>query len=158
MLTWFLVKCPGSYNHLHGKTISFIYTRHLDIIVAFSYEILFVSSCFWVVFVHASSFVEMLSLCFIFPNGLWFKMQTGQQVAITVACSCEMMLVPVCSVLIFFFFSFLAFVMFVLMFNNYVHGDYPYMPHSKRANISETGLQSVSGTDDLERLLCQTWK
>jgi len=38
--------------------------------------------------------------------------------------------------------------MFVLMFNNYVHGDYPYMPHSKWANISETGPQSVSGTGD----------
>lgn len=88
----------------------------------------------------------MLRLCFfLFPNGLWFMMQTGQQVAITVACSCEMMLVPVRSILYFFFF----FVMFVLMFNNYVHGDYPYMPHSKWANISETGLQSVSGTGDL---------
>lgn len=38
--------------------------------------------------------------------------------------------------------------MFVLMFNNYVHGDYPYMPHSKWENISETGPQSVSGTGD----------
>ena len=34
------------------------------------------------------------------PNGLWFKMQAGQQVAITVACSCKM-LVPVRSVLCF---------------------------------------------------------
>lgn len=42
------------------------------------------------------------------------------------------------------------------MFNNYIHGDYPYMPHSKGVNISETGLQSVSSTGDLERLLCQT--
>lgn len=73
-------------------------------------------------------------------------MQTGQQVAITVACSCEMMLVPVRTVLFFL----------CLVFNNYVHGDYPYMPHSKWANISETGLQSVSGTVDLEGLLCQT--
>lgn len=54
------------------------------------------------VFVHAPSFVEMLSLFyFFFPNRLCFKMQTGQQVAITVACSCEMMLVPVRSILFF---------------------------------------------------------
>lgn len=85
-----------------------------------------------------------LSLFFFSPIGLWFKMQTGQQVAITVACSCEMMLVPVRSV--FFF------VMFVLMFNNYVHGDYPYMPHSKWANISETGPQSVSSTGDFRSI------
>lgn len=40
---------------------------------------------------------------FFSPNGLWFKMQTGQQVAFTVTWSCEMMLVPVCSALFFGF-------------------------------------------------------
>lgn len=50
-------------------------------------------------FVHAPFIVEMLSLgvfYFLFSSGLWFKMQTGQQVTITVAS--EMMLVPLRSI------------------------------------------------------------
>lgn len=31
------------------------------------------------------------SVFFFFPNGLWFEMQKGQQVAFTVTWSCEMM-------------------------------------------------------------------
>lgn len=96
------------------------------------------------VFVHAPSSVEVLSLCFLSPNGLWFKMQTDQQVAITVACSCEMMLVR--SVRFFW-----VFVMFFFLFKCSIIMSvaiYPYMPHSKRPNISETGLQSVSSTVD----------
>lgn len=73
---------------------------------------------------HAPSFVEMS----VFPqNSLWFKMQTGQQVAIIVACSCEVRLVHSARS----FFSFFFWLSFVLMFSNYVHGDYPYMLHSK---------------------------
>lgn len=43
MLTgfFFLVKCPGSYIIYKAQNISFIYTYHLYINVAFSYEILF---------------------------------------------------------------------------------------------------------------------
>jgi len=37
--SWFI-------HHLQGTKISFIYTYHLYINIAFSYEILFVSSCF----------------------------------------------------------------------------------------------------------------
>lgn len=58
---------------------------------ALSYETVFVSSCFGCI-VHAPFFVELSPIFF------WFKMQTGQQVAITVAGSCEMMLVPVRSI------------------------------------------------------------
>lgn len=95
------------------------------------------------VFVHAPSFVEMLCLCFFFSQR--FVVQDANRPAGCHHCSLQLWddvsASPLRSVC-------LAFVMFVLMFNNYVHGDYPYMPHSKWANISETGLQSVSGTGD----------
>lgn len=79
-----------------------------------------------------------------------------------------MMLVAVCSSLfyihsfyLFVLFHFgggggLVFVMSALNVQFRVLGDYPYMPQSNWANISETGPQSVSATGDLQRLLCQT--
>lgn len=113
MLTGFLVTCPGSYNHLQGTKISFIYTYHLYINISAMESSLLVAVLGGIC---TCSFLRrnIQSLFFLFcfsPSGLLFKMQTGQQVAITVACSCEMMLVPVRSVLFYgfrnvcFFFS-----------------------------------------------------
>lgn len=143
-----------------AQTLVFIYTHHLPcnhrsqlwtphwLVAAFGWY-----------FIHAPSVVEMLSLCFVSQRFLWFKMQTGQQVAFAVAWSCELMLVPVCSAQFLSFFPFFLMIFFYLnvqFFN--VHGDYPYAPNSNWANISETGPQSVSTTGDLQGLLCETWK
>lgn len=92
-MSWFI-------HHLQGTKISFIYTHDLYFNTAFSYQTPFVSTGFMVV-VCTCSFLRrnVQSLIFFPTTGLCFKMQTGQQVAITVAGSCEMMLVPVRSVL-----------------------------------------------------------
>lgn len=64
--------------------------------IGLCYEILGVSTCF-MLGVCTCSFLRRNAQSLIFspPPVFGFKMQTGQQVAITVARSCEMMLVPV---------------------------------------------------------------
>lgn len=119
-----------SYNHFSRHTnISFIYTHHLHIIIALSFELLFVSSCFgwymvWFGFFffsrHAPPVVENAQSVFLFPSG--FVVQDANRpagCAFAVARSREMMLVPLCSAqfLSLFFFPWLfsfAIIRFVL--------------------------------------------
>lgn len=108
-----------SYNHFSRHTnISFIYTHHLHIIIALSFELLFVSSCFgwymvWFGFFfsrHAPPVVENAQSVFLFPSG--FVVQDANRpagCAFAVARSREMMLVPVCCAQFLSLFFFLGF-------------------------------------------------
>lgn len=114
------------------KQKCFIYTYHLYINIMTSSLLVIVLAGVCTCCFHLSGFSVFSFFC-LFLSGLWFK----SKVAITVARSCEMMLVPVR--------SFRFFLTFMILFKcsvNCVHGDYPYKPQSITANISETGLQS----------------
>lgn len=71
------MKRPDSYNHLQSKKkkkkklVLFTCVTSTLILLSVMKSSLLVAVLGG--FVHAPSFVEMLSLCFLFPNGLWFQ-------------------------------------------------------------------------------------
>lgn len=148
MLTWFLVKCLVSYNHLQGKTLV-LFTR-----VTSTLTLLSVMNSSMLVLVLGG-----ICTCSFLCRSAQSLLSISQRFVVQDAnrpagCHHRSLKLwddvsPLRSFFVFFLFK-CSIIMSVAI--------YPYMPHSKRPNISETGLQSVSSTVDLERLLCKTWK
>lgn len=116
-----LVTCSGSYNHLEGRKISFIYIHPLYMYIALSYEVLYVSSCCrWYLYMLLPSWKCSVSFCLQTVCGSRCKLTSRlrhcslwllDDVSARLALCCFF---GFCNV--FFYFQFC------------VHGDYPYRP------------------------------